>query len=211
MRDDRLGGIALIAGTAGLLVTMGFHPAGHELFAPGQLESKSALATAVHALAIACLPVLFLGALALARRLAGPDRLAIAALVAYGLASVAGLAAATVSGFVSVEMARGMMTGAAEHRDAFGVALHLSGALNQGFAKVLGVASSAAIALFSGAILASRALPRALGVCGLLVGIAIVAALVLGFLRLDVHGFGLVVLVQGAWFVAAGVLLRRPR
>lgn len=48
----------------------------------------------VHALAIATLPISFLGALALSRRTAAPGRLALAALVAYTLALLAGLVAA---------------------------------------------------------------------------------------------------------------------
>lgn len=33
----------------------------------------------------------------------------------------------------------------------------------------------------------------------------------IGHLRLDVHGFGAVVLVQGIWFLTVGALLARVR
>src|SRR5439155_4851688 len=53
VKDDQLGGIALIAGAVGGLVTMSLHPTGHDLSAPGQFASAAFRAAAVHALAIA--------------------------------------------------------------------------------------------------------------------------------------------------------------
>ena len=45
-----------------------------------------------------------LGGIALTRRLSGPDRLALAALVVFGFAMIAGMCAATISGFVSPKL-----------------------------------------------------------------------------------------------------------
>ena len=53
MTDQRLGGIALIAGTLGMLVTMAFHPTAHD-FAPGAADAGARM-IAVHWLAIAAL------------------------------------------------------------------------------------------------------------------------------------------------------------
>ncbi len=75
MNDDRLGCIALIAGTSGMLVNMALHPTGRELFTPGQLEQTIRMSQGVHTLAIACLPIHWLGALALSRRFASSSRL----------------------------------------------------------------------------------------------------------------------------------------
>ena len=93
MTDDRKGGLALIAGALGLLATMSIHPAGHELFEPGRLAAATLRAGQAHALALTTLPVSFLGALALTRRLSAPDRLGLAALVAHAFGLVAGMAA----------------------------------------------------------------------------------------------------------------------
>src|SRR5262249_54038726 len=78
MTDDRMGGIALIAGSVGSLLTMAFHPSGRDFFVPGQLDSVTRMNIGVHALAIASMPFLFLGALALSRRLSSSRRLGIA-------------------------------------------------------------------------------------------------------------------------------------
>jgi hypothetical protein len=81
--------------------------------------------------------------------------------------------------------------------------------LNQAFARTYVVASSAAIVLWSASILRSRSLAPGVAIYGLLVGPAILLAVVSGHLRLDVHGFGLIVLPQAVWFVVAGARLGR--
>ena len=152
--------------------------------------------------------VLFLGAVGLSHRLAGPSRLAVAALVLYGFASAAGMMAAVVSGFVGPELAREIQTASAE-ADGWRMVFHYNGLLNQAFAKVLVLASCVAIALWSVAMVRSRVLARGIGIYGLVSGSVIVIALVAGQLPLDVHGFGLVVLAQAVWFIVVGSLLCR--
>ena len=209
MNEDRIDGAALIAGSLGTLVTMSLHPTGHELFVPGQLARATHLAVGAHALAIACLPVSFLGALALSRRLASPDRLATAALVTYAFAVTAAMNAAVVSGLVGPRLVARIVDGAASEAEAWRTVFRYNGHLNQAFARVLVVASSAAIVLWSAAILRVGLLARGVGFYGCVLGPLTVAALLSGHLRLDVHGFGLVVLGQALWFIAAGTQLLR--
>jgi hypothetical protein len=209
MNDDRLGAIALIAGAAGGLVTMILHPTGRELFAPGQLVPAAFLAASVHALAIASMPVSFLGALALSRRVESPLRLAVAALVVYAFALATAMMAAIVSGFVGPGLAREIIDAEPSAGQAWHIVLDYNHRLNQGFARTYAVASSAAIVLWSASILRSRSLAPGVAIYGLLVGPAIVLAVLSGHLRLNVHGFGLIVLAQAVWFVVAGALLGR--
>ncbi len=209
MNDSRLGGTALILGSVGTMVTMALHPTGHDLAAPEHFERVALLAKVVHSLAIASVPVTFLGVLALARRLDGPDRSAIAGLVVFGLAAFSVVVAAVVSGFVTPELMRGHLDADAATKEQLHRVLDLAHELNQGFARVYVVASSAAIALWSVAILRGRGLAKGLGVYGLVLGVAATLGIVSGHLRLDVHGFGAVVLGQAVWWITAGVLLRR--
>lgn len=211
MSDDRKGGLALIAGTVGFLITMSLHPTGHDLVAPGQLARMTHLTVAVHSLALASVPVLFLGAFALTRRLASPDRLAIGALVIYSFAGVAGVNAAVAGGLVSPGLVRQMLDATSPDRETWDIVLHYNGYLNQAFAQIYVVASSVAIVLWSAAILRNRALARGVAIYGCLAAPLIVLALLAGHLRLNVHGFGLVVLSQAVWFITVGVLLSRPR
>jgi hypothetical protein len=205
MSDDRRGGIALIAGNMALIVTMAMHPTGRDLLVPEWLEHIARIAVIVHAFAIASMPVLFLGALALTRRLTAPDRIAMAALVVYGLALIAGMIAAVASGFIGPAIAREIVRAASPERDTWEALFRLDAVVNRAFAAVLVAGSSLAIATWSVAMLRQRALSRVVGVYGLVVGLAILVVALTGHLRLDVHGFGLVVLAQAVWFVMVGV------
>src|SRR5262245_39654392 len=207
MNEQRMGGGALISAALGLIVTMGLHPTGHDLFEPGRYEAMARLAVAVHALAIATLPLSFLGALVLTRRLSVP--LGLGALVVYGIATLAGVVAAASGGFVAPELAGAALAAEPAARDGWNQLLEYNHMLNQAFASILVVGSSAAIALWSLEIVKSGALARWVGVYGLGTGLLAVLAHLSGHLRLDVHGFGLVVLVQSVWFVSVGVLLWR--
>jgi hypothetical protein len=209
MTDDRRGGIALIAGAAGAIVTMSIHPSGHDLSAPGQFDAMARLAVAAHALALATVPVSFLGAMALSRRVATPDRLALAALVTYAFASLAVMSAAVVSGLVGPTLVRQILTAGPPAKTGWEIAVRYNWLLNQAFARVYVVASSVAVVLWSASILRSGALARGVGIWGCLVGPVILIALLSGHLTLGVHGFGLVVLAQASWFIAVGVLMLR--
>ena len=207
MTDDKKGGIALIAASLAGILTMSLHPTVRDLSAPDKLAPMALLLVAVHALAVASMPVLFLGALALSRRLASPDRLALAALVVYGFALAAVLVAAVVDGFVVPSLAREIMTAPPHATEEWRIA-HYNGLLNQSFARVFLVASSTSIVLWSVSILRSRTLAPSVAIYGLLVGPAVIAAVVSG-LRLDPHGAGSLILAQSLWFIVVGTLLWR--
>jgi hypothetical protein len=201
MTDDRKSALALIAGSAGTLVTMAFHPTGHELLAPGQLDHMTFVVVATHALALVSIPILFLGALGIARRLASPDRMPIAALVFYGFGLVGAMMAAVASGLVAPQLARKLAQAEPAARDMWDMAMHFNGMVNQSFAILFVVASSLAILLWSISIVRSAALARSIGYYGGLLGLATIALILSGTLRLNVHGMGMVVLGQSIWYV----------
>src|SRR6185312_7005832 len=102
MKDNRLGGLALILGAISGIVTLTFHPSGgaHRV-TPAQFEVLIGVIIGVHALAITGLPVSFAGALALTRQIDSPARLAVLGLIVYGFGAVAVMVAATMSGLVT--------------------------------------------------------------------------------------------------------------
>lgn len=209
MNDNRLGGSALILGAISGMITMSLHPvAGSNPITPAQFEKLAALAVGVHALAIAGIPFCFLGALALLRRLDSPTRVGLAALVIYSCGLVAVMIAPAMSGLVGTDVLRQIVArepGAEQWR----VLMRYNYMINQAFAQIFVVASSAAITLWSLEIVRKRALGVGLGIYGVVLGPVIVVALLSGRLALDVHGFGLIMFSQAAWFVIAGVLLWR--
>lgn len=197
MTRDRAGGIALIASATGFIITMALHPTGRELRAPGQFQHVMRLGVAVHSLALACLPVAFFGALVLSQRLD-----ALGAIVTYGFGVVAVMSAAICSGFVAPAVASQMPAGG----DIWRVLFMYTGMLNQGFALVYVIASAAAIVLWS---IAMRSRAKVLGIVGIVLGPLIGLVIVTHTIGLDVHGFGAIVLAEGAWFIACGIWMLR--
>jgi hypothetical protein len=209
MTDDRKSGLALIAGSVGMIVTMVVHP--HGMVSAAQVESMARNLTAVHSLAVASLPLIVLGVLGLSQRLKGPDRLALAALVLFAFATVAVMNAAVMDGLVAPNVMRRMAEAGASARESWGLVFRYNFEVNQANARLYAVASSLALVLWSIAIVRTGALARGVGIYGCILGAVTVVAVASGKLRPDVHGFGAVILGQGGWFVIVGALLWRWR
>lgn len=209
MTDQRWGAIALVASALAGLATMAMHPTGHEFSHGGVPDVGVEIRnTFVHTLALAAAPVGFLGALVLALQLTRPgDRLAIAALAAYGLAEVGVAIAATASGYMAPGLLRKIASSSGAEATLWNAVGAYNGLLNQAFAKVYVLASGAAVLMWSIAMLRGRQFPRPLGVFGALIGAVLVVAMAANRIRLDVHGFGAVVLAEAIWFVVTGAVL----
>jgi hypothetical protein len=191
MSNDSAAGLSLGISTLALLATMAMHPTGHDVVqgAASTLHRNAA----VHTMAILAMPLALYGLLVLTRRLTAPN-LPWIALLFYALACAAGMCAAVASGFIAPKVAD----------DA--VLFHYTGLLNQGFALVFVLAASIAIVLWSIALLRQIAW---LGVLGLIVGTLTFLAVGSGHVRLNVHGFGAVVVAHAVWMVCVAVVLAR--
>lgn len=210
MTDDRKSGLALIAGMLGTIITMALHPTFNDVAGQGShTHFMMNLNVAVHALALIAMPVIFLGALGLTRRLDAPNRLAVAALVLFGFAEAAGMIGGTASGLIAPGLIRHLNDAAPGQDQIWRAVLDLEGRINQSFILLYVVASSAAIVCWSAAILRSSSFARWLGTYGCIFGPLTALAVLSGHVRLNVHGFGLVVLIDAVWFIGAGVALWR--
>jgi hypothetical protein len=207
MNHQQSGGAAWIAGSALMLVTMSLHPTGHDLASAETFAHGAFLARFTHGMALLSLPLSFCGALALARRLGTPASTLGAAFFGFALAAV--MLAAIASGLVAPELFAARLASEGATRDGFGLLLHYNFELNQACARVYVLGSALALALWSLAILRTRAFVAVLGWGGLLLALASVLGLLSGHLQLDVHGFGALVLGQSTWMIAAGVGLWR--
>ena len=216
MRRDLYSGILLIAGALAGVFVMSFHPTAHDMIAGADAARQARLGVLVHAVALASVPVLFLGLLGLSRRLGSSD-LTTAALVFYGFGGAAVISAAVASGFVAPPVIQWLVAGRGEggSTEAYHALLGYTSLWNQGFAKVSAVAVAVAILLWSVAIWRSgpppRRVPRAVGVSGAIVGAAVLIGILSGHLRLDVHGFAIVTVAQSAWLIWLGVVMCRER
>ena len=206
MPDARKSGIALIAGSAAMVITMVIHPRGLAT-TPEGAESVARMLIAVHSLALASVPVLFLGVWGLSRRLDAPDRTAMVALVLYAFALVAVMNAAVFDGLVAPSLIRHIVSAAPEKKDGWQLAMRFNFELNQAYARLYAVASAIAILLWSVVIVRKGQLSRAVGIYGCILGPIIVAAVGSGMLNPNVHGFGALIFAQAAWFVVVGAQL----
>jgi hypothetical protein len=209
MKNDRIGGIALIAGSIGFLLTLGFHPAGHDLTEAGnQLGAVVAHTKAIHIPAAISLPLLFFGALALSRKFSAASPLTTAATVFYGFAMVAAVFNVVVDGFLAPDLIAKVLTATSTTKEIWQQILSFNTQLNTTLAEVFVVASSIAIALWSVAIVRKVYF---LGIYGILMTIAILVSLALGYLSLASHAFRLVLLGQILWVALAGLVLLRAK
>jgi hypothetical protein len=164
----------------------------------------------VHALAIAGTIATVFGLVGLRRQLGERRGLGDAGLVAYGFGAVAVMFAAIASGFVATQLAGYMIQAGGEAvRATWEPLLDYNFAVNQANTKVFVVAGSAGITLFSLAMMRIPRFGRALGLTGLVVGTAAIVATISG-LRMDIHGFGAIVLGHGIWLIWTGTRLLQP-
>jgi len=211
MKYSSIYGAALIVGSVGMVVTMVFHPTGHDLLAQAdQVARRNEMITvATHSLALVSLPISLFGFLGLSRRLGSDSPLVSAALIAYAFGGVAVMCAAVINGLVAPILTRQMLTADESTRQVLGTVLMNNGLLNQAFAKVFIVASSFAVIFWSVCILKGGRFAQSIGIIGCVVGLVSLAGLFSGHLRLDVHGFGLLIFGQSVWSILVGVLLIR--
>ena len=210
MNDNRLGGTLLVAGNVAALVTLALHPHTHHDTAPSprDLAVLAHVDRAVHGLALVGIVLIFLGALALTRRLAAGSRPVLAALVLYGFAAAAILVAGTMDGFVAAALLEHVPV-AGPKLEFWWTLLEYNTRIVVAFATVYTVGTSVAIFLWSLAAMRTRLLASGLGWYGLVLGPLIVLAVLSGHIQMDAHGFGLIALTQAIWFVVAGILLAR--
>jgi hypothetical protein len=209
MTDNRKSGIALIAGSLGGLLTMAIHPTGGGVLTPAQFEHLAVASAIAHSIAMISFLILVLGAFGLTQRLAAPDRLAFSALVVFVFAAVAVLIATAVSGFIVPNIMRHMIRDTPASAPQWHIVIDAIFQINQAFSRIYTVAASAAIILWSASALRNGGLGRGLAAYGVIASSLLIVGIVIGHLKLDVHGMSVVVLVQVIWLIGAGIQLRK--
>ena len=219
MTDNRLGGLALLAGQLGIILTLSLHPSGK--INPAEVDHMVRKLIAVHSIALAALPLMILGALGLARALASPNRLSIAAFVFYSFAIAAMLSGIVVDGLVMprllphlAEAAQAATAGAhasgsvpaPTSGDAWRALMKFTGYLDMAFVQVSMIASAVAILIWSIVMVFGKMLSRAAGIYGLLLAAIVIIGLFSGAFGAE-HAVSIVVVGQATWFIVVGGLL----
>ena len=210
MTDNGKSGIALVAGSACGLVTMAIHPTAAGVATRAGYEHLALVSGAAHSIGIISVAVVFLGACGLTRRLHSSDLFfALAGLVAYGVAVVSALIAAAISGFVEPGIMLRMTRDVPAAAPQWHIVIDAVFQINQAFGRIFAIAASGAVFLWSAAALRNGRLGRGLAVYGCVLAPAIIAGVLIGHLRMDVHGFTAIVVAQASWFAGAGAQLYR--
>lgn len=206
---NRSAALALWLGTAAGVTTMALHPTGRDVVHNASLGAANGLVTAVHTLAILGEALVLCGALGIAAKLRARLDLAAGGYVFFVLAGFTVIIAATASGFLAPWAVRGIEGVGVPERTAMFNDLHYTGLINQAFARISVIFTGIAVILWSCAMLITGAFTRRIAWYGIVVGAAILIASGSGYLRLDIHGYGLVVLATGLWQVAVASALWR--
>jgi hypothetical protein len=209
MTDNRKAGWALIVGSVGGMVTMAIHPVGSGKLSPDQVGHLMSMSGIAHSLALVSVLLLFLGTCGLAKFLAGPDRMAFAALVTYGFAAVAIMIAAAVSGWIVPGIWQQMARDVPANAGTWQIAVASVFQINQAMARIYSVAAAVSILLWSACSLRMGRLSRGMAIYGCVTAPLIAVLIFVGHLRLDVHGMAAVMLSEVIWFVGMGVGLMR--
>lgn len=209
MNRDRNSGLALIAGGVITLIVAVSHPTGNDIV-NAAADGLTSTTTIVHAAAIAAEVLLAFGAIALTQRLIAVRDLSVGAMVAYTLGTIALIVAAVASGWLAPAALHGGASPDGTVSDIASALFHLTGRINQSFAAIGFALTSAAILLWSVAMLRLRT-SRALALLGCIVALVVLGGILTGR-SLSLHGLGgMAMLGMTIWFVWVGAtLLRAP-
>lgn len=197
---DRSSAVALLVAALGGLLTMAFHPTAEGIRTSADPSRALWGNQAVHVLGIVSVLAMLHGTVGLTHALFGHrPGLVRTNLIAAGAAAAFGSLAAIASGFVGSSLL------ASGDRDS--AAWRANAATNQACAALF-VAAFAATVVVSSWFGRGR-LPRWLGAFGVGSSVLLLGALLIGHLRLGVHGFGLVVVAQSVWMFGAAHALWR--
>lgn len=211
MKHSKIYGIALILGTLGGIITMAFHPTGHDLLnQPDEIARRNEMiAVAVHTLAIICLPVVFFGLVGFCRRLDLENPLVSLGLIVYGFGELAVMSAAVLSGLVGPVLTRKILEADEATQKTLYAILMNNFQMNQGFTKVYVAAVAVAFILWSIFLLKKGRLMQITAIIGFIVSILSLIGVFSGHLKLDVHGFGLFTFAQSIWTILVAVFMIR--
>lgn len=204
MKQDKTSGIALILGSLAMVVTMALHPTGHDLFA-----GRIMLTIVVHTLAIASIPVIVFGFLGFSQRVGFENQGVSFGFVTYSFGSVAVMCAGVINGLVAPSLVRRYLDSDEATQQSIHLLVTYGGLLNNAFAKVFVVSSSVAILFWSIAIIKKGTPARIASIIGIIVGLFGILGILSGHLRMNVHGFGLLMFAQAGWTILIGVLMIR--
>jgi len=205
MRQEKVHGLVLIASSLVLLVMNVTHP-GHLPDTRAALERVGLVAAIAHSLAILGVWLALWGLAGLSRFLGLERPMVVGALIAYALAAAGITVAAALDGFVTPQLALQALAADDATRATLHSLIGFCVLAASSLTRIYMLLGAAAIAMWSWAI-GAGAYSRGLPVLGALVALIALGTTFGGPAYISVHVLLLLVLVQSAWMVWAGMVL----
>ncbi|HTF88240.1 MAG TPA: hypothetical protein VK843_07500 [Planctomycetota bacterium] len=174
-----------------------------------QIGEKALVNAWVHGGLIATIVAIFAGLCGFAQYLGWELTRVRFGAVFYAAGALGLVGAALINGFVTTGLAAtyaGQPEDVVESLKPVFVACH---EVNQTLAQAGTMAISIAILAWSMVLIGRGKAARIIGGLGMVIGVLPIAGLLSGLLRLDVHGMGIVVLLQAIWNLCVGIWLAR--
>lgn len=210
----RFAGVILIVEALFSILAMLHHPEVTSTTAVGavsQISEFGGTARIVHAMMIAFLILNYYAITVFARAVHRKDRDMSLGLVIYSFAAVAMVGGPLISGFIMTSLADRYATFPPADQTVFKDLGRLAGASNQALEKFGTLGYAVAMVIWSVSLVRTSGFLRIVGICGLIIGTILSAAMILGY-ELDVHGMTVVVMLLALWYVlVAAWLLRASR
>jgi hypothetical protein len=205
MRKERTYGLALVASSIVLLVMGAVHPSSLPDTVEA-LEHVSLVDAVAHTLAIAGVWMALWGLVGLSRWLGFDQPLVVAALLAFALPAAGITVAAALDGFVIPKLALQALEAEPATRETLWVLIRFCVLTASALTRIYMLLGAFAVALWSWVIF-RKSFSVALPLLGGSVALAAVATTFGGPAYISVHVLLLLVVVQSAWMVWAGLLM----
>lgn len=206
MKKLNIYAIVLILGSLSGVLVMLIHPVGADV-APNNENAMHSiqLGIMVHSLAIAGIMLQFIGLFGFCRKLGLESQFVSAALIIYGFSAVAVMCAAVLDGFGATALAKEMLTADESMLKILRLLSHYNYYINQGFAKIFLVGSSAAVIIWSVLLLKTNSLGKIIGVLGCVICPICLILFIVGHLQTDRNGFGIFFAALSVWTILSAI------
>jgi hypothetical protein len=208
MSTNKFASMLLVGGSLAGVLTMALHPTGRDVLQNARAGDTNLLAISIHTLALFAEPLLLSGVILLIPALGRQRELVVTGVVFFAFATVAGVVAAAASGFIAPATVADLANADATKQALLLNVFQYTHTVNATFARLYAMFAACAILLWSVAILIGKELSRGLGAFGVVYGVAILLGVASQQLKMDIHGFGAVVLGQSIWFVIEAIETR---
>lgn len=205
-QPERNSGIALIAGSLLLMVTMLLHPAGGNI---QYLQNTVSIIIVSHSIALLTIPFIFVGFWGLTKKLGTDNFISLIAfpILLFGL--IAGMIAAAINGLALPIFVQNYKEATPDIIGSLKPTLKFILSLNQAFDFIYIGAMCLSTLFWSVAILLTKKIPAWLGYLGMVLSLIAIVMLTSGFVFINLHGFRLFILGNIIWTILIGIILMR--